>query len=46
MTFVGIKALGVVVNVALAIGFALAGLYGTPFGVGVGFRGQPHCQRG
>ena len=34
MTFVGIKALGVVVNVALAIGFALAGLYGTPFGVG------------
>ncbi|HCH41575.1 MAG TPA: hypothetical protein DEW31_02455 [Alistipes obesi] len=34
MTFVGIKALGVVVNVALAIGFALAGLYGSPFGVG------------
>ena len=34
MTFVGIKALGVVVNVALAIGFAPAGLYGSPFGVG------------
>lgn len=34
MTFVGIKALSVAVNVALAIGFALSGLYATPFGVG------------
>ena len=34
MTFVGIKALSVVVNVVLAIAFALGGLYATPFGVG------------
>jgi len=34
LTFVGIKALNVAVNVALAIGFALGGLYATPFGVG------------
>ena len=33
-TFVGIKALSVVVNVSLAFGFGLAGLYDTPFGVG------------
>ena len=33
-TFVGIKALSVVVNVALAFGFGFAGLYDTSFGVG------------
>lgn len=33
-TYVGIKALGVVLNVALAVTFGLAGLYTTPFGVG------------
>ena len=34
MTFVGIKALSVAVNVLLAFGFGMAGLYATPFGVG------------
>lgn len=32
--FVGLKALSVVVNVALAVGFGLAGLFATEFGVG------------
>ena len=34
MTFVGIKALSVVINVTLAFSFGFAGLYGTSFGVG------------
>lgn len=34
MTFVGIKALNVVLNVVLAFGFGAAGLFATPFGVG------------
>ena len=34
MTFVGIKALNVVLNVALAFAFGLAGLFATEFGVG------------
>ncbi|MBR5820881.1 MAG: oligosaccharide flippase family protein [Alistipes sp.] len=34
MTFVGLKLLGVVINVALAFGFGFAGLFATDFGVG------------
>ncbi len=34
MTFVGLKALNVVLNVALAFGFGAAGLFATDFGVG------------
>lgn len=34
LTFVGFKLMNVVLNVALAVGFGLAGLYATPFGVG------------
>ena len=34
LTFVLFKAMNVVLNVALAFGFGLAGLYATPFGVG------------
>lgn len=34
MTFVGIKALNVVLNVVLAFGFGAAGLFATDFGVG------------
>ena len=34
LTFVGIKALNVVLNVALAFGFGAAGLFATEFGVG------------
>ena len=34
MTFVGLKLLGVVINVALAFGFGFAGLFASDFGVG------------
>ena len=34
MTFVGLKAMNVVLNVALAFGFGAAGLFATDFGVG------------
>ena len=34
MTFVGLKLFGVVINVALAFGFGIAGLFATDFGVG------------
>lgn len=34
MTFVGLKALNVVLNVVLAFGFGAAGLFATEFGVG------------
>lgn len=34
MTFVGFKLLNVVLNVGLAVGFGVAGLYATDFGVG------------
>ncbi len=34
LTFVGFKLMNVVLNVTLAVGFGLAGLYATPFGVG------------
>ena len=35
MTFVGLKALNVVLNVVLAFGFGAAGLFATEFGVGL-----------
>lgn len=34
LTYVGLRAAGVVVNVVLAVSFGMAGLYATPFGVG------------
>lgn len=37
LTFVGFKALNVVLNVAFAVGFGLAGLFATDFGVGWAF---------
>ena len=37
MTFVGFKALNVVLNVLFAVGFGLAGLFATDFGVGWAF---------
>ena len=37
MTFVGLKALNVVLNVVLAVAFGAAGLFRTEFGVGWGF---------
>ena len=39
LLFVGIKALNVVMNVALAVAFGVAGLFATEFGVGCGLAG-------